>query len=1100
MTYEHGSDQKKKLAAFLQKRMSKMDEQAIPNREPNLPVPLSFAQQRLWFFDQLSPGNVAYNDPLIFEIQGTIDAAVLEASINTIIQRHESLRTTFETDAQGEPIQVIKSQLELTFKHQNLTSVAVEQQEAYIRQQFDEEALLPFELDKGPLIRIGLIKAGEQKHFLQVTLHHIVFDGWTLTNFLKELKVIYEAKISNQMIPLAELSIQYPDFAVWQRKQFQGNRMENQHHYWREQLQGANTILELPADESRPNQWSFDGDNERLMLNKDIVNNIQQLSKQENVTQFITLFSLFAILMYKYTEQEDLIIGFANANRNKVEIEPLIGFFVNMLPIRTKFDSNMNFYDVLEQVRIHTLGAMANQDIPFEQLVKMTNVQRDASRSPLVQVTFSLQTASHIPSTLHEASFELVEYVIPTSKFDISMDLSVHEDGLLIFCSYNKRIFKKAKIQTLLQHFEHLAHTLIAHPRRPISEVPLLSSAEQQHLISTFGKNEKDYASRGKSIHHIFADICVQYPDKMALKYKDTYLSYQQLDALSNQVAHFIAAHNDSNQPVGICMDRSLEMIVGLLGILKSGSAYVPIDSSYPVDRIHRIIHDAKVNVILTSNQHASTFDSNTNQVIIYDEQQLEKYAAAPIDYSLNEAKLAYIIFTSGSTGTPKGVKIGHDAVVNFTSACIDMMDITPQDHILQFASLSFDVSVFEIFAALLSGASLYLDDKETLMQADLLTKIMVDNQISIVDLPPVMLTYLDAAAFPALRLMFIGTEAFSGELVNRWKTTTRRFINAYGPTEATCAVTFEECEGNYKFSPPIGKPMPNQELYVLNKHRQLVPIGVPGELYISGVGLAQGYINQEQLNEQLFVPNPYSTTFPRMYKTGDLVKWLPNGSLEYLGRIDNQVKIKGFRIELGEIAAVLYKHEHIQNVHITVREDLPSGKGLVAYLVGVDHVPNLPGKSELRNYLARDLPNYMIPQYFEYIEALPLNASGKVDAKQLPIPDFNKKNDAEYSQPTTQIEKEIATMYETILGIKAVAIDESFFDLGGDSLQATQLISRLKNLFQIDIPLQVLFVNPNIADLIHALKEIEPEIEEHLELLSILEEMSEDDVKSLLQ
>lgn len=1099
MTNDQTAEQKKKLAAFLQNRMSRINEDRISKRNVDTPIPLSFAQQRLWFFDQLAPGNSAYNDPLIFDLKGKINKNTLESAINHIIKRHEVLRTTFTTDANEEPIQVIKDHLEIKFKSYDLKMLSAKDRDHKSTQIIYDEALASFDLQKGPLVRISYIEFEPEHHILQISIHHIIFDGWTLSNFLKELKTIYEALIIEQSIPLQELEIQYADFSIWQRQLFQGNKMENQIKYWKEYLKDANTTLEFPLDESRPNQWSFNGSHEKKIINNKLLQGIQQLGKEENTTLFTTLLAMFTILMNKYTDQEDIIIGSVNANRNRVEIEPLIGFFVNMLPIRTKLDSTMSFHTILQQVRINCLGAFANQDIPFEQLVKLSNVQRDASRAPLVQVTFSLQSANHIPTTLGEAEFEYKEFVIPTSKFDLSMDLSVEKEGLRMFASYNTDIFLAEKIKKMLLHFETLIEAIIDRPHSPISELSILPAQEKNNIIHNLGQNEKQYLNSNQAVHHIFENIVSTYPHQIAVRFQDEQISYEDLNNRANQLAYFIHEQGLNTSSVGICMDRSIDMIVSIIAILKSGAGYVPIDSSYPIDRIQRMIEDSDMKMILTQSEHLNKLNAIDIHTIEYKQHFFENLNTNNPNFSVNDDNLAYIIFTSGSTGTPKGVKIGQDALVNFIFSCIDMMDITPEDHILQFASLSFDVSVFEIFSALLSGAELYVDHRDHLIQPEHLTEIMIKQKITIVDLPPVMLTYLEPQRFPDLRLMFIGTEAFSGELVTRWQSPNRRFINAYGPTEATCAVTFEECHGTYKYSPPIGKPMPNQELYVLNKSMQLVPIGVPGELYISGKGLSQGYVNQENLNQKLFIDNPFSS-YNKMYKTGDLVKWLPQGSLEYLGRIDNQVKIKGFRIELGEIAAVLYKHSQIKNVHIAVREDLPNGKGLVAYLVSKYPQQESPTNSALRSYLAKDLPNYMIPQYFEFLEYLPVNPSGKVDFRQLPLPDFNKRNTSTDIKPSKKIEKEVASIFEKILGVQNIIMTDNFFDLGGDSLQATQCISRLRNLLQIDISLQILFSNPSLDDLIQALIEIEPDIEEQLELLSILEGMSEADVKNLLQ
>lgn len=1092
-----------RLLNFLQERMLKKGAQGITRRSDTGPAPLSFAQQRLWFFEQLTPGSPAYTVPVAFRLQGPLDVQVLERTLQEIVRRHDTLRTTFGIGPDNEPVQTVAKHVNLPLPVTDLSGLDVEARQAMAAELVREESTKPLDPVNGPILRLHLLRLGDEEHILQFTVHHIVSDGWSFSVLQREMKEIYEAFLAGKQSPLPELPIQYADFAVWQRKQFQGSQMEGQLSYWREVLNGAQPVLELPTDRPRPTAWSFQGAVASRLLPYEVLAGLKKLTQQEDATFFTTVMAVFQTLLHRYTGQEDLIVGSSTANRSRSEVEPLFGFFVNLLPIRTQLSGDLTFRELIQRVRTSTLGALAHQDVPFERLVEIARVQRDASRTPLVQAVCVLQNANGWETELGEVKMQFVAEETGAARFDLALHAVEQPDGLLLQAEYRTDLFDAATMERLLAHYEQLASAAVADPHQPISQLPMLTEAEREQILVEWNATERDFAEAGKCVHELFAAQAELTPDGVAAVFEGESLTYRELNERANQVAHALLAKGvQPDTRIGLSVDRSLALPVGVLGILKAGAAYVPIDPSLPAERIGQMLEDAKAQLLVTESRHKEKLKGAKAALLCLDSEWEREFAMQSKKDPVCKAgpeHLAYVIFTSGSTGRPKGVMIEHRSVSRFIAACRELMGLQAGDRVLQFASLSFDVSVFEIFGALLTGASLHLAPRETLMSPEGLTRLLQERGITVADLPPAMLAQLDPDACPSLRLLFVGTEAFSGELVNRWaKPGQRVFLNGYGPTEATVAVTVMDCRGPFAQSPPIGRPMANQQVYVLDSNLNPVPIGVPGELYIGGAGLARGYLNRPELTQEKFIAHPFAKG-ERLYKTGDRVRWLADGNLEFLGRTDQQVKLRGFRIELGDIEAALYRHPAIKQAVAMVRDDLHSGRGLVGYLV--PHAgASVPAVRDIRRFLAEHLPGYMIPAIYVTLERLPLTPSGKIDHRALPAPSLERTEGEEAAEaPDTLLGLTVAGAISALLGVASVGLQDNFFELGGNSLHATQLISRLRDALGIELPLQMLFQATTVADLVRGIEEIDPEIEEQLELIAELEQMPEEMRQRLL-
>ncbi|MEG4941561.1 amino acid adenylation domain-containing protein [Microcoleus sp. F4-D5] len=938
--------------ASLAQRISESDSekvhlQATPiqavSRNQNLP--LSWNQQQLWFLTQLASDTPVYNEPCTIRFPGAIDVNVLSKALTEIIKRHESLRTRFIT-VDGQPIQVIDPPADtFNLAFVDLRQLPVSQREAEALRLATRETKQPFDLTSAPLLRATLMQLSDEEYRLFLTFHHIVMDGVSIYNvFLPELAALYEAFGNDKTLVLPELALQYADFAVWQRQSFTGEILASQLDYWKQQLADL-PILQLPLDHPRPAIPTFQGRRQRFSLSKNVTEALKALSRQEGVTLYMTLLAAFKTLLYRYSGQEDIVLGTFSAGRNRPEIDKLIGFFINTLVLRTDLSGNPSFQDLLSRVREVTLAAYAHEDVPFEQLVETLQPDRNFSQNPLFQVAFAPQPL--IPSLSEGWNVSYLDIQTDTAKFDLILDVEERPEGIIGRIEYNTDLFEASTISRTIGHFQTLLEGIVANPEQKILELPLLTEFERQQLAAWNDTETDD--PKDACIHQLFEQQVELAPDAIALIFEDEQLTYQELNQRSNQLAHHLRNLGVGPEVlVGICVERSLEMVVGLLGILKAGGAYVPLDPAYPPDRLAFMLEDASVPVLLTQARLVESLPQNQARIVCLDTdwEVIERQSEENPGCSLTPENLAYLIYTSGSTGRPKGVLVGHRGLCNLAAAQIKIFNVQPNSRVLQFASLSFDVATSDLVIALCSGATLCIPTNDAVLAGSGLTEVLRDRAITHIELPAAVLAVLRFEELPTLGTIIVGGEACSPDLIAKWSSG-RRFFNAYGPTESTVCATIAECTDSSE-PPPIGRPIANTQVYILDAQKQPVPIGIPGELYIGGAGLARGYLNRPELTADRFILNPFShEQGDRLYKTGDLARYLPDGNIEFLGRIDQQVKIRGFRIELGEIDAVLSQHPDVRESVVIKREDASGNQRLVAYIVSHLRPERTPFNSE---------------------------------------------------------------------------------------------------------------------------------------------------------
>ncbi|MBW4637350.1 MAG: amino acid adenylation domain-containing protein [Gloeocapsa sp. UFS-A4-WI-NPMV-4B04] len=1046
------------------------------NLEEVFVFPTSFAQQRLWFLDQLFPGNSFYNVPTAFRITGMLDLATLEDSFNEIVRRHEVLRTTFKTVA-GQPVQVIAPYLRIYLPKIELQQLPVSERGSAAQKLLLQETQQPFNLEQGPLLRVTLLQLSESDYVLAIALHHIVFDEWSTALLIRELGLLYTAFSSGKPDPLPPLPIQYADFASWQRQWLKGEVLESQLSYWRSQLQDLST-LEIKSDRTRAQ--SYRGATQLLELPLDLSQALLALSQQEGVTLFMTLLAAFKTLLYRYTSQTDIAVGSPIANRNRGELENLIGFFANSLILRTDLSGNPTFRELLLRVREVAVGAYAHQDVPFEKLVEELHPERQGSRNPLFQVVFALQNAPMEQLSLPGLNLSSFKLETTTARFDLELylwecadnfrnlwgDGWQQSEGLRGVLVYNTDLFEQKAIALMLQHFQTLLAGAVANPDTRLADLPLLSAAEQHQLLVEWNQNQRDYPTQ--CIHQLFEAQVAQNPNAIAVSFGRQF-TYRELNSGSNQLAHYLRKLGVGSETlVGICMERSPMMVASELGILKAGAAYVPLDPTYPPERLKFMLEDAQVSVLLTEQALAPLFDQSWGKRIVCLEQHWEAIALGSEESLINQTALddlAYVVYTSGSTGTPKGVAVPHRAV-NRLVCNTNYITVAPGDKVAQCSNISFDAATFEIWVALLNGAQLVgINSEVTLSPQDFAQEIR-STEISVLFLTTALFNQMAREvpnSFSSLRYLLFGGEAvdpMSVEAVIK-AGAPEHLLHVYGPTENTTFTSWYEVQVPLT-SIPIGKAIANTQIYLLDAHLQLVPIGVTGEIYIGGDGLARGYLNRPELTQERFIANPFEKSKSRLYKTGDLARYLPDGNLEFVGRSDAQVKLRGFRIELGEIETLLNQYPAVRESVVMLRE-VKRDRSLVAYVVSNSEQITI---SNLQSFLKTKLPNYMIPAAFVVLEALPLTRNGKIDRLALPLPNFTKVEILDNQTPRTSVEAQLVQIWSKILGREQIGIEDNFFDLGGHSLLATQLVSRIRDRFGVQMPLRIMFETPTIARL----------------------------------
>jgi len=1049
----------------------------LPQSRDTHTFPLSFAQQRLWFFNQLEPDSCAYNLPTALRLTGQLNIAALEKSINAIIQRHEILRTTFAV-VNGEPVQVINAAPELQIQIIDLQPQAQAEQETEVVRLATIEAQRPFNLEKSPLLRVSLLRLRPTEHIVLLTMHHIVSDGWSIGILIREITSLYVAFSTNNSCTLSELPIQYADFAVWQR-QYLPQVAEIQLHYWKQQLDGV-PVLKLPT-RARPPIQSDRGATQSFGLSQSLTQGLNKLVQQEGVTLFMTLLAAFKVLLHRYTQQDDIAVGTAIANRNRSQIESLIGFFVNTLVLRSDLGNNPTFRELLQRVREVTLSAYAHQDLPFEQLVEELQPERDLSHSSLFQVMFVLQNAStEIPSfpglIVHPLKVEST-----TANFDLTLSMVETASGLKGSLEYNTDLFDPATITRMLEHFQTLLVGIVANPDQRLSALPILTAAEQQEILVKWNSNYLQLHSQ--CIHTLFAMQVEQTPDAVAVVFEKQQLTYRELNQQANQLANYLQTQGVKPEVVvGVYLERSLNLIIAVLAILKAGGAYLPLDPVYPQERVAYMLADAQVSVILTQAQLVTNLPAEHSRVVCIDAdwEQIANQNRQNPTTNVTPKNLAYIIYTSGSTGKAKGVAIAHHNLVNayFAWEKAYQLQTTATSH-LQMASFSFDVFAGDLVRALCSGGKLVLCPRELLLEPEKLYQLMLREKIDCAEFVPGVLRnliqYLEQTQqhLDSLHLLVCGSDSWyvqEYKKIRKFCSSHTRLINSFGLTETTIDSSYFEPATIDLASEqlvPIGCPFANTQIYILDRYLQPLPIGVTGEIYIGGAGLARGYLHQPELTALKFIPNLYSKKPGELlYKTGDLGRYLSDGNIELIGRSDHQVKLRGFRIELGEIAAAIAQHPAVKETVILVHEN--TSQYLVAYVVLT--VKNLQA-SELQQFLQQRLPSYMIPTKIVILESLPLTPNGKINRQALAKQELNEST-IKSTAPRDRLEKTLADIWAEILGIE-IGIYDNFFECGGHSLLTTKLLLKIREIFQLDLPLRVLFESPTVASQAERLKNI---------------------------
>ncbi len=1055
----------------------KLDQERV--EEEVFIFPASFAQQRLWFIEQLLPGDSLYVIPLVFQLTGSLRRSQFQQSVQAIVRRHESLRTTFDV-VDGQLVQVIAHEFPVPLRLTDLRMLPASTRKDVALNQIWQEIQQPFHLAKDPLFRVQLWQLHDTEHLLLMALHHIVFDEWSSGVLIRELGELYAALVENKPAALPELLIQYADFAHWQREWLQGEMLNAQLSYWKQQLKDV-PVLDLPGAAARSLVQSHRGASQLLELPQRLLDALEELSQQTGVTLFMTLLAAFQTLLHRYTGQEDIAIGSPIANRHRSELEGLIGFLVNSLVLRTSLSGDPTFRELLDRVRDVTLAAYAHQDLPFEKLVEELQPVRSLGQNPLFQVVFALQNTPMEQLVLPGLVLSPVHFETKTARFDLELYVWKcgdnfrnlwgkgwqQSDGLRGVMVYNTDLFDSATIASLRHHFQTLLEGIVANPETHLSALPLLTHEEQRELLQDWHRNPSSYPAN-TCIHQQFEAQAGKRPAAIATQFGNQQFTYQELNQGSNQLARYLQRLGvGAEMPVGICLGQSAEAIAAMLAVLKAGGAYVPLDPSYPPERLHFILKDAGIAVVLTQEDWADSLQTDTTTVICLEQewdkitQESDENLSAPC----TGEQLAYVIYTSGSTGTPKGVMVPHRAV-NRLVCETDYVQIEPSDRVAQVANLAFDAATFEVWGALLNGAQLVGMERETTLSLREFVTELEQQQISILFLTTALFNQTVSQipdAFRSLKYLLFG-----GEIVNVDRVCTvlqqgkpQHLIHVYGPTENTTFSTWYEIQNVSENATtiPIGHAIANTQVYLLDANLNPVPPGVNGEIYLGGAGLARGYLNRPTLAAEKFV----NAEFSMLYKTGDRALYRPDGNFEFLGRTDSQVKIRGFRVELGEIEAIIAQHPMVQTAVVVVRE-IENDRQLVAYIVPKSAIPTERG---LRSFLKTKLPAYMLPAAFAGLDTIPLTVNGKVDQKALPPPNLTiAKETSPLTAPTTSLEVSLVELWTQLLGRKQVSIHDNFFELGGHSLLATQLVSRIRDRFQIELPLRSVFETPTIVEL----------------------------------
>jgi amino acid adenylation domain-containing protein len=1118
--------------AELAVRVEEMRRAELPALPPVVPterrgvLPLSFAQERLWFIDRMEPGSAAYNLPVAGRLEGALDEAALERSLGEIVRRHESLRTTF-AEVDGSPVQVIAPFGGFTLLVDDLSGLAEADREAAVRRRAGEEALRAFDLAAGPLFRAVLLRLGAEDHVLLLSMHHIVTDGWSMGVLQRELGALYAAYREGRTSPLRELPVQYADYAVWQREQLEGEALDRQLAYWRERLAGAPELLELPTDHPRPAVQAYRGATVPVELSPELLERLEALGRSEGATLYMTLLSAFQVLLGKYSGSDDIVVGSPIAGRTRKEVEELIGFFVNTLVLRTDLGGDPSFREVLRRGRAVTLGAYEHQEVPFERLVAELQPERSMSHAPLFQVLFTLQNDGGGEGTLAGLEVSGAGAAMEIAKFDLSLTLTATAQGLRGGLNYSTDLFERGTAERMLGHLERVLEQVAADADVRLSRLEMLREAERA-VVLALGEGAAPEFPRA-TVDALFAQAAAAAPEAVALAWDGGRMTYAELDGRANRLAHHLRrAGVQTGTRVGVCLERGPEMVVATLAALKAGGAYVPLDPAYPAERLAFMLADTAVPVLVTESPLAERLPPHAARVVQVDV-DAAAIAAEPADApaaGTDPEAAAYVMYTSGSTGWPKGVEVPHRAIVRLVRGQ-DYVSIAPSDVFLQLAPASFDAATLELWGPLLNGVRLAIHPAGQ-PSVESIGRALAEHGVTVLWLTAGLFHLVVEERIEVLRgvrQLLAGGDVLSVAHVRRVlaELPDTALINGYGPTENTTFTCCHHIGGAPRdgASVPVGRPIANTYVRVLDAGMRPVPVGVPGELYAGGAGLALGYLGRPELTAEKFVADPFAPG-ARLYRTGDRVRWresaevrecvstgvdpVPNSRtdalthsrtavLEFLGRVDTQVKIRGFRVEPGEVEAVLRAWPGVREAAVVVREDVPGDRRLVAYLVGDSEA------EALRAYVRQSLPEYMVPSAFVFMEALPLTPNGKLDRRALPAPDHASAAER-YVAPRTGTEELLVEIWMEMLRLERVGVHDGFFELGGHSLLATRVVSRVRAAFGVELPLRTIFETPTVAGVAAQVETLvlaradEPDL---LDALERLEQLSEDEVMALL-
>jgi amino acid adenylation domain-containing protein len=1044
---------------------------AITRQNSSGPFELSFGQQRIYFLEQFEKGSSSNVIPTAVNITGHLNMDVLLRCFNEIIRRHESLRTTFHM-AEDKPVQVVAPVEEATVYIDtiNLMKIPEPLRQAEVHKLLSEQSQKPFDLSKGPLLRLLLVQLSKYEHVLLMTMHHIISDNWSIGVLIREMTELYDAFCHGKPPHLPQLQIQYTDYASWQRQWLKGKILKDRLEFWKKNLEGAAPLLGIPSDKPRPAVQSNRGSLKAFTLPGNILQSLKAFGHEEGASLFMVLLAAFKVLLYKYSGQEDIVIGTPVAGRGNIETENLIGLFINTIALRTSFAGDMPFRQMLRKVRQSVLEALNHQDLPFEKVVEELNPERNISYNPIFQAMFVMQNAPMPTLNLTDLSLSVIPVDSGFAQFDLSMTVWEEDDILKGTLEYSTDLFYSKTIDRMLGHFVTLIKGITENPDQQLCRLPILTPDESRQILVEWNQTEQKYNNNIR-IHELFEKQAEKTPDAIAVSYNGKCLTYKELNKQADILAGALKKIGIGPEKlVGIYIEHSLELMAAVLGVLKAGAGYVPLDSEYPQDRLQYMIEDSGMTALLTQRKLISLIPRYNLPIICADREIEAAGDGSSIDIKAGRTcgNIAGVIYTSGSTGKPKGVFLEHRGIVNLITSFIRSYNIIEQDSILPITSLGSSSFVGEIFPLICAGGRVVLVPKNDLLDYDKFVSAIANNDVTIISSVPSFITRFNSEKIipPKLRLILCGGEALAPGDVNHL-INCATVVNGYGVTEATICSTYhivtEEDLQRDSFI-PIGKPIMNNKIYILDKNLNCVPIGITGEMYICGDGVTRGYLNNEKLTNEKFIPCPFSKG-EVMYKTGDLACWRSDGVIRYISRMDNQVKIRGFRIELGEVEVRIKKHESVSDAVVIIREDIPGDKRMIAYIVPCAGKKITSG--EMSNWLRNSLPEYMIPHSFEIHDSLPLNPNGKVNINALPMPRaIHDGRDKLYNAPKTRAEVVIGKVWSEFLKNDKIGIYDNFFDIGGHSLLIMQIHSKLKGMFKKELNIIDMFKYPTISSL----------------------------------